>query len=312
LDSFAGNSSGQTISIFCFALGSAGRLVTTYQDRVTQDAIVAPDGEPRTAEVYSFPELSIVSLSERQLFDWGIGFTHATIRAAGEELGLVSSAWANGFSMEDAQRSASSRQAYVFHFSQFDRDSVQRAHADYLLSLDFEQLAEIQALDLENLQDQNAGNLETNATQTLKLGEQAYSNLDFMLAVAKFNYTYSVIDRFFTLHAQFLRNALDKIGDGTTLSAINALRSARDELVGALSARAKGELVSSITLLSRATVDAAVGVNSEESYRASRLTNVILGLLLGLAIGVVASTTVIRYAQRQQQNDSRWSKRENK
>jgi len=296
LDLFTGNSTGLAIPIFVFALKSAGRLVNTYQEPVWSQLPSSFDSGGATVFVY--PELGLVSRSERQLFDWGLGLTHPAIQAAGEVLGLRDLGTNDGFTFGDAQASAVSRQTYAYEFSRFDEDSIQRAHADYLQSLDLEQLDRTQGLDLGGLNDLQGSALLKNATQTLGLGQQAYENLELETAVLRFNATYAFIDTLFFAHAESLKTTLDAIGDATALEVVYSTRAAQNDLANALTARAKGDLVLSFSLLSRASTETAVAATSNESYQYSRLSTLVLGLLFGLVIGAVLEIAVSRHLRR--------------
>jgi len=302
---FTGNSTDLTIPIFVFALKSAGRLVNTYQELIWSQFPSSFDSG--SATVFAYPELGLVSRSERQLFDWGLGLTHPVIQAAGEMLGLRDLGMNEGFTFGDAQASAVSRQTYAYEFSRFDEDSIQRAHADYLQSLDLEQLDRTQGLDLAALNDPQGIALLKNATQTLELGQKAYDSLDLETAVLRFNSTDTFIDSFFFMHAQFLKATLDTIGGATALGVIISTRAARNDLANALAARANGDLVLSFTLLSRASTETAVAATSNESYQFSRLSDLFLGLLFGLIIGGVLVFAGSRYVRRRHSTQTRRS-----
>ena len=286
LGSYVGTVSNGTLPIFAFAFKSAGRLAQTYAGSIVPSDLKTADGEPRTATVFSFPELALVSMSERQLFDWGLGFSHAVIQAAGQLLGLQRPSWNGGFSMIDAQASSSSRQTYAFVYSRFDEDAIQRAHADYLMSLDEEQLDQNFGLTLPVFKDQIGVALVGNATQTLGLGSQAYDNLDFVTAVQMLNTTYSLIDKLFYIQAKFVEATLDTLGDPTTLDSTTAISTSRAQLARALDLRVSGDLVGSVHYLGQASVSAAIGQSIETYVRASRLRNIILGFLVGIVVAL--------------------------
>jgi len=276
-----------TIPIFCFALKSASRVVYPYQGSIVNKAPADPDGQPLGAAILTFPELSIVSISERQLFDWGLGMTHAVTQASGHMMGLG----LNGRqTLADAQPSVMSLQGYAFCFSQFDIDSIQRAYADYLLSLDSEQLAAIQNISGDDI----AATLLSNSTVTVNNALRFYTNLDFGTAITALGNGYSIIEQLFEQHAQWLEQQMNNIGTGSVLISMEALRLARSELGRALTTRENGQLVTSFRLLAQASVHANIAKVSEQGFSDSRLTYILTGLLAGLLVGLALMSVVVR------------------
>ncbi len=284
LDTYAGESEGVVIPIFCLSLRSAGRLVNVYQENVIQKGLQDPDGEPRGAAVLPFPELGLISLSERDVFDWGVGFTHSIIQSAGQMMGLQEKS-GDGFSFADALSSVMSQQTYGYEFSQFDKDALQRAHADYVLSLDEEQTTEVGALTLQGAKDIRSQTLLGNVTQIVNQGKENYGNSKFQSATEAFKEAYDLLDMLFTSHAEWVKEALDTLGVGTTETGRKSISAARANLVDALSARSKGDLANSFRFLTQASINAAIGMNVEEIYKDTYRSNIILGILIGMLIG---------------------------
>jgi len=285
LDSYVGEDFTQTIPIFALALRSAGQLVDVYEGTPTGTAADSSDPEMGTPVIFAYPELGLVSLNEYQLFDWGTGFTHCITQTAGYMLGLMQEERPGKFSMRDAQSSVVSYQTNAFGFSRFDKDAIHRAHVDYVLSLDKQQLDETGSLSLQGLQDVDAGLLRDNASKIVKLGEQAYDSLDFESALARCKEAYFVIDRLFESHTQWLTEAIDSLERDATPATQESLRLARSEVIKAMAARDGGDLATSFRLLTRASISVAIGANIEQTLNTSRITNIILGLLVGIAIG---------------------------
>jgi len=273
----------QVVPVFCFAVSSAGRLVQTLETSVVSPLSIDPDGEPRDGTIIAFPDLALVSLSERQIFDWGVGFTHSVIQAVGHLLGLSET---YGISFSDEEASVMSHLTYSYEFSQFDNDAIQRAHADYLLSLDAQQSDAVRGLAFPDFQDSSSQSLFQNATAEVKLALRFYDSGAFPSSILHLEGAFELLSMLFTLHSQWLRLKLDSIGPGSTLSTETVLANARHELVRASSARSNGDLDLSFSLLSDATVDAAVGAGAESMFNASRLSNVAVGILIGLIVGI--------------------------
>ena len=280
-----------TIPVFCFAVMGASRIVDPYQESIPLLAPNDPDNEPMSASVTVFPGAAIVSVSERQLFDWGLGMSHAVIQAAGNVMGLEVR---NVRSTADAQPSVMSLQTYAFGFSQFEVDSLLRGHADYLLSLVRAQLNVIQSIAGDNA----ATYMLSNASIAVNYGLKSYSNLDFATAIGYFEYSYTTIDQLFQQHVEWLTEQMDELDGGTVFTSIEALRIGRNELAKAVSARNSGDLAGSFVALAHASVALSLAEIAEEAYAASSMTYVLTGLLVGLVVGFGVDRLIVRLNKR--------------
>jgi len=285
-------STNTTIPIFVFALKSAGRIVTPALESLNLATAKDPDGQPMDAAVLAFPELAIVSASERQLFDWGLGLSHAVTQAAGHMMGLsVGSAQ----TLANAQPSVMSLQGYAMDFSQFEADSIQRAHADFMLSFCREQISGVQSLYGDSIA---AAQLH-NATVAMNTGMESYGTLNFQSAVNNYAYCLSTLDQLFQQHVLWLTQQMNSLGGGTVLVSMDALREGRIELSRAVSARSQGDMSLSWAYLSRASVDENAAYIAEEGYSSSRQAYLLTGAIVGLCIGLGLDRLITRVAKRE-------------
>jgi hypothetical protein len=295
-------SENQTIPIFLLAVKSAGRLVGVSQESEIQTGLSDPDGLPRDAAVFVYPELALVSLNERQLFDWGVGFSRSTTQAAGNMLGLQESV---GFSIEGATPSVMSPFTYAYGFTTFEKDAINRAYADYLLSFDRLQLDSISttnALSIQNFQDLEAQRILANASTLVASGEQVYDSLDFAGAIQDFEQGYSLIQQVFDSHVQWVNRSMDAMNPVLSFAGGNLITQARGELGNALAARGSGELADSFQHLAEATYYVALAMNAEQSYGSTLGTDIAL-LLVAFVLGWILCAAV--RSLRRQENLSR-------
>jgi len=281
------------IVVFVLALRSGSRLIDTYQGRVGQQGLLDPDGEPRDSPVYVFQELALVSSNERHLLDWGRGVTRSVIQATGSMLGLPNSPARESCAV---QPSVMSSCGYSLEFTQFDKDLIHRAHADYLLAIDKEQLVEIGGLTLLGVRDPVARSLFENATQSVELGLHDYDGLRFESAIGKLEQAQAVLDRLFEERTRFLQATLEGLGNGETPIGAALAVAARAKLAQATEARARGAFPTSFRLLTEAGFQVAAAKSVEETYSSSRVNNFIIGLLVGFAIA--AGITILGLSRR--------------
>jgi len=297
LETLVGSSANQGIPIFLFALKSASRLVGLFKETEIQTGLLSPDGVPRDAALFVYPEVALISLSERQLFYWGVGFSRPVCQVAASMVGLESSP---DFSFVGGIPSVMSSLTYAYGFTYFEKDSINRANADYVLSLDKLQLDSIQAtnaMSIQNFQDPKALSILNNASTAVDSGQQAYDNLDFLTAIQEFEQGYSLIEQVFDAHAQWLRQAIDAMPPNVTFAEANLVKQARGELDNALTARNSGALVDSFQHLAKASYEAALAVNAEQSYGSTRWTQLAL-VIVSFAAGWILSVIVRRLHER--------------
>ena len=291
LGTFTGYPENQTIPIFLLALKSAGRLVEVSRESEVQTGPVDPDGLPRDASVFVYPELALISLNERQLFDWGVGFSRSTTQAAGNMLGLQEGA---GLSFAGATPSVMSSFTFAFGFTTFEKDAINRAYADYFLSFDRLQLDTISttnALSVQNFQDLASQKILANASALVASGEQSYGSLDFPVALQDFEQGYFLIEHAFYSHVQWLNQSIDAMNPVLNFAGANLIMQARGELGNALTARGNGELAESFQHLAQATFDVALAMNAEQSYGSTLGTDIAL-FLVAFVLGWIVCAVV--------------------
>jgi hypothetical protein len=111
----------------------------------------------------------------------GIGFTQAVIHEAGHSLGLMHP-HQFGY-LEDFESSAMSYWAWDYAFSQFDKDSINRAHADQLINSALSKLTQAQELLRNRLDLGMVGGQIASAQAMLDNALAKYGSMQYVLAV---------------------------------------------------------------------------------------------------------------------------------
>jgi hypothetical protein len=111
----------------------------------------------------------------------GIGFTQAVIHEAGHSLGLMHP-HQFGY-LEDFESSAMSYWSWEYTFSQFDKDSINRGHADQLINSALSKLTQAQDV-LETRFDLGlVGNQLASSRSLLDRALEKYGSMQYVLAV---------------------------------------------------------------------------------------------------------------------------------
>jgi len=111
----------------------------------------------------------------------GVGFTQAVIHEAGHSLGLMHP-HQFGY-LEDFESSAMSYWSWEYTFSQFDKDSINRAHADQLVNSALVKLAQAQDLLGNRLDIGLVGDRISSARAMLDNALAKYGLMQYVLAV---------------------------------------------------------------------------------------------------------------------------------
>jgi len=120
------------LPVFEFVFKSSSRFAYTWREDIGLPSR-GLDGHERTFGRVSLGDLAMIGTSERSLFAFGSELTQTTIHELGHSVGLMhphSYGWT-----EDYVSSAMSYLTYEYEFSKFDADALQRAHADFFISL---------------------------------------------------------------------------------------------------------------------------------------------------------------------------------
>jgi len=167
------------IPVFAFALSN-----DTYFTFKYKWIFMKPDLETGGIWGVTFKELILVGLNQRDFTrgndavpkqeDKGFGFTETVIHEVGHALGLMHPHTYG--ELGDFESSAMSYYAYEYDFSAFDKDALQRAHLNKILS-------ELQRKNLEI----EAAELKNNATNFLERMKVMISNVNY--EYSRMNYT---------------------------------------------------------------------------------------------------------------------------
>lgn len=111
----------------------------------------------------------------------GIGFTHDVIHEAGHSLGLMHP-HQFGY-LEDFESSPMSYWSWDYKFSQFDKDSINRAHADQMINLAMTTLAQAEGVLNGRIAFGSASDQITSARTLVDKALQKYDSMQYVLAV---------------------------------------------------------------------------------------------------------------------------------
>jgi hypothetical protein len=111
----------------------------------------------------------------------GIGFTQSIIHEAGHSLGLMHP-HQFGY-LEDFESSAMSYWSWEYQFSQFDKDAINRAHADQLINSGLMSLAQAQDVLSGRIAFGPVGDQIASARTLLDQALQKYDSMQYALAV---------------------------------------------------------------------------------------------------------------------------------
>lgn len=163
------DSTEYTLPVFAFAFSSS-----LYFAYTTKWYVAQPDTYNGNFLGISLGDMSIVGLAEYVLQEGshsspvqtgkGVGFTQAVIHETGHSLGLIHPHQFG--SLEDFEASPMSYWGWDYRFSQFDKDAINRAHADQLILSTESTLANAQN-ELDNKHNFFAGRDDIAAAKAL-------------------------------------------------------------------------------------------------------------------------------------------------
>ena len=212
------------LPVFCFVFSSGGNLANTWEEFIGLKSRTDPNG----LWGISLPEMVLISHSERDVFYRGFGLSQTVIHETGHSIGLM-----HPFSYgetEDYVASAMSYSTYEYRFSQFDKDAVQRAHADYFIDSVKEKLSEAQLVSYE---DPIATSYRSQAQTEYSSALEAYSNQNYKEAIDHLNSVSVLIDRAFTAEITSIQQKISAASNLECPQAQTLIQKATDELAAA-------------------------------------------------------------------------------
>ena len=236
-------------------------------------------------------DLVLISMNSAELFDYGYGLTQTAIHELGHMMGLMHPHQYG--ETESFVSSPMSYSAYVYTFSQFDVDAVQRAHADYLLSNIQNAMSPVSSA---TLQSEDARSALAKANETYQSAIADYNSKNYARAITSLHGLQELLDQVFNLEASTIQDTVQNatVSSGTARGFLN---NASSELSAAQRQKAEGNLGLAYELLNEASTSVrnarqaetqaqADAQANQNAYNTALTLGISVGVTLGLAMGI--------------------------
>ena len=181
-----GDAAGFTLPVFAFALPAGiyfGYTSKWYVQtlKVDEDSFLGISLGDMSLVGVSQTDFQMGSSANPPQPGKGIGFTQAVIHEAGHSLGLMHP-HQFGY-LQDFESSVMSYWSWEYSFSQFDKDAINRAHADQLINSALSRLAVAQSLLNDRIDLGFVGNQIASARALVDKALAKYNAMQYVLAV---------------------------------------------------------------------------------------------------------------------------------